>query len=93
MKIDAKKAVAAIQAIHDLLYWDTDGDKEFYNGSKEWDASLADDISREVGKVIPRPSDYEACDECGALVPQTTGGGLANKHHRDSCSLYDPKEE
>lgn len=34
----------------------------------------------------------EVCDECGNSIPQT-GGSLANKHHKDSCSLYDPEGE
>jgi hypothetical protein len=34
------------------------------------------------------------CDECGAGIPdEPTEGGLANKHHENSCSLYDADEE
>lgn len=33
----------------------------------------------------------ETCEECGNSIPET-GGSLANKHHKDSCSLYDQKE-
>ncbi len=33
------------------------------------------------------------CDECGASIPSVTGGGLASKHHLDSCSLHDPAAE
>jgi len=36
---------------------------------------------------------YETCDECGAKIPSVAGGGLANKHHKESCSLYDKNEE
>lgn len=32
------------------------------------------------------------CDECGEVIPPTTGGGLANKWHLSGCSLYDPNE-
>lgn len=31
----------------------------------------------------------ERCDECQSLIPDHPDGGLANKHHEDSCSLYD----
>lgn len=34
-----------------------------------------------------------ACDECGADIPDHAGGGLANKHHKPGCSLYDPDED
>lgn len=34
----------------------------------------------------------DVCDECGNKIPWT-GGSLANKHHKESCSLYDPKED
>ena len=38
--------------------------------------------------------DMLECDECGAGIPtEPTEGGLANKHHEDSCSLYDSEEE
>ena len=33
------------------------------------------------------------CEECGALIPNTPGGGLANRHHEESCSLFDAREE
>ena len=33
------------------------------------------------------------CDECGATIPPEKGGGLANKHHHESCSLHDPNED
>lgn len=36
-----------------------------------------------------RPPAGEACDECGAEIPDADGGGLANRHHRPSCSLHD----
>lgn len=35
----------------------------------------------------------ERCDECGNVIPVVVGGGMHNKHHRDSCSLYDPEQE
>lgn len=30
------------------------------------------------------------CDECGERIPAVDGGGMANRHHGTSCSLYDP---
>lgn len=33
---------------------------------------------------------YDVCEECGARVPNTEGGSVANMHHLDTCSLYDP---
>ena len=35
---------------------------------------------------------YETCDECGAGIPDVDEGHLANKHHKPSCSLYDPNQ-
>lgn len=35
----------------------------------------------------------EVCDECGKTIPDHDEGGLANKHHDESCSLYDPDQE
>jgi hypothetical protein len=32
--------------------------------------------------------DATVCDECGATIPDTPGGGLANRHHAESCSLH-----
>jgi hypothetical protein len=32
---------------------------------------------------------HTTCDECGAVIPDITGGGLANKHHEPSCSLFE----
>ena len=33
------------------------------------------------------------CDECGAEIPDHPGGGAANRHHEQSCSLYDASKE
>lgn len=37
--------------------------------------------------------EVEDCDECGFSIPQVDGGGLANRHHAESCSLHDPNAE
>ena len=44
-----------IQRIHDLLYLETDGDHEFYNPDKEWNADTAAAIAEVVAQHIPRP--------------------------------------
>lgn len=31
----------------------------------------------------------DVCDECGREIPIANGGGLLNRHHAQSCSLYD----
>ena len=93
-KIDQKKAIAAIRAIHDVLFLDTnDGDLAFHNGAKEWSVDMLETIADAVGTVIPRPPDAEVCEECGNLIPVVKGGGLANRHHDRSCSLYDAKRD
>ena len=33
----------------------------------------------------------ETCDECGSEIPDRAGGGLANRFHTPSCSLFDAK--
>lgn len=35
----------------------------------------------------------DTCKECGLQIPTLDGGELANKHHAESCSLYDPEKE
>ncbi|RNG15641.1 hypothetical protein [Streptomyces botrytidirepellens] len=35
----------------------------------------------------------DECDECGHVIPAVEGGELANKHHAESCSLYDAANE
>lgn len=36
---------------------------------------------------------HDVCDECGRTIPDTPGGGLANCHHAESCSLYERNEQ
>ena len=49
-------------------------------------------VLREVLDFLDGDPD-KICDECGSPIPDVDGGGLANMHHLESCSLYDPKEE
>jgi hypothetical protein len=35
----------------------------------------------------------EKCDECGAMIPEAAEGGMENRHHFESCSLYDADKE
>ena len=37
--------------------------------------------------------DGDTCDECSAEIPTVGSGGLANKHHDPTCSLYDETED
>lgn len=39
------------------------------------------------------PDDQDCCDECGNHIPFVLEGGMANKHHNETCSLYDSSEE
>lgn len=50
-----------------------------------------DDFARE--KAREENGDTSACDECGWEIPNTPGGGLENKHHDESCSLYNAEKE
>jgi hypothetical protein len=44
-------------------------------------------------EVESEDSETDVCDECEAPIPIVEGGGLANKHHLESCSLYDSEKE
>ncbi len=37
--------------------------------------------------------DDTMCDECEETIPGACGGGLANRHHKTGCSLYDPDQD
>ncbi|MFE6739847.1 hypothetical protein [Streptomyces tubercidicus] len=37
--------------------------------------------------------DADECGECGAGIPQVPGGAMSNRHHKESCSLYDSSKE
>ena len=48
------------------------------------------DLLSEVADACPHCA---PCDECGNHIPIVNGGELANRHHAESCSLYDADEE
>jgi hypothetical protein len=45
----------AIQQIHDLLYLDIDGPREFYSPEKAWNADTLEMVAKIVARYIPRP--------------------------------------
>jgi hypothetical protein len=45
----------AIRQIHDLLYLDVQGAREFYNPDKTWDADTLARIAGVVARYIPKP--------------------------------------
>ena len=92
-KIDPNNAVAAIQAIHDVLYLEPGHDENVYNGDKEWDLDILETIADVVATLIARPANAEVCEECGNTIPAKKGGGLTNRHHTESCSLHDPSRD
>jgi hypothetical protein len=52
---------SAVRRVHDLLYLDADGDREYFNPEKEWDADTVSAIADVVNKCIPKPtSDLES---------------------------------
>lgn len=51
---------AAIRRIHDLLYLDIEGRREFHNPDKSWDADTLEAIAAVVAEHIPRPTAPES---------------------------------
>lgn len=53
----------------------------------------------ENNEIKPAEDPEEVCDECGNTIPfdentvRDGDGSIANKHHDESCSLYDPDQE
>lgn len=41
----------------------------------------------QASQLVPETADV--CDECQAQIPQLPAGSIANRHHAQSCSLYD----
>ena len=63
---------------------------DFYN--KNWNSLVEEIVAL---RVVARGDEDEdpPCDECGANIPDNPNGGLTNKHHEESCSLYDSNED
>jgi hypothetical protein len=76
--------------------WLVSYDQATHTGKVEWDDGEAEE-NRDVdalGTVPPRNKNLdELCDECGQSIPYMVGGGLANRYHAESCSLYDADEK
>jgi hypothetical protein len=50
----------AIRRIHDLLYLDTKGGREFYSPDKNWDPDVLDRVAEIIAEFIPRPPQIES---------------------------------
>jgi RNA polymerase-binding transcription factor DksA len=53
---------------------------------------LGEELEEFLQKIADEEN-FDVCEECGAVIPVVEGGGLVNKHHKDSCSLYDPDQD
>lgn len=75
-----------VKVTEDILYAAI---TELYNsGRVEW---VAEDSTR-----VFLVKDGATCDECGEHIPdppEGVTGGLVNRHHADSCSLYGATQE
>lgn len=62
-------------------------------GDPSW-IDLGDAYIEACGALGREPSiDACECEECGRDIPEVDGGDLANRHHSDSCSLYDDSQD
>jgi hypothetical protein len=59
---EGKAVHPVIQKIHDLLYLDLKGGREFYDGDKGWSPETLDAIAEVVAEYIPRPPPVEPDD-------------------------------
>ena len=64
-------------------------------GNREGDSgAIREFVPRETADT---PDAIEVCDECEASIPEPPGwvglSGIENKHHLESCSLYDSEKE
>lgn len=58
---------------------------------------MADTLDLTITALVDEMDDGEEpegeeCEECQAFIPVVNGGGLSNKYHLSSCSLYDPEK-
>jgi hypothetical protein len=75
---------------------------EFYHTAEALEAAWAK-VEEEIGELegegddTDDEDDEEECDECGNVIPLPTeddpDGGIVNKHHKKSCSLYPHDED
>lgn len=49
-------------------------------------------MNRNAGAMVTERDD-RGCSECGEVIPPKIDGGLANRWHFPSCSLYDPNRD
>jgi hypothetical protein len=70
-RLDPAKCTAAIEAIQDILYLDSNDSGTFYNGSKEWSVEMLNTIADVLETAITRPPDATIeCALCHLMVPE-----------------------
>jgi hypothetical protein len=65
---------------------------DFKKFIKTWMDGARIYTQEEVDKLSREEREHE-CDECNETIPVVDGGGLANRHHKESCSLFDSSQE
>ena len=56
----ARPIPPVVRQLHDLLYLDMDGGREFYNPDKSWDPDILDRVAEIVAEFIPRPPQIDS---------------------------------
>lgn len=64
-----------------------------YMDCTEWSVFETEKEAKEHLDEMYGGEDADECDECNRSIPNGVAGGLANKHHDPSCSLFDESEE